>query len=141
MHFMDNVNYITSVAHLGIAVPDVEEARAQFELLGYQADGDVLSVESHGVRALMMHNANQAIELLAPLKKGEPSPLDSYIATKPYKIYHIAYYVSDFDEQVALMKKQKYIMVDEPARSEAQGGKRTVFMFNRKVGIVELVEQ
>lgn len=133
-------NYIIATDHLGIAVPDIEEAKALYEKLGYTACGEVVAVEAHGVRALMMNGRDGKIELLAPLVPGEPSPVDSYIATKPYKIYHIAYRVSDFDAQVAAMKKEKFLMIDEPKSSEAQGGKRTVFMFHRKLGILELVE-
>lgn len=138
---MEKRTYITSIAHYGIAVPDVEEAQAQFEFLGFVPVGEIADVESHGVKALMMENNGQMIELLAPRIKGEESPVDAYIATKPYKIYHIAYYVSNFDAQIAIMQKKKYVMVGEPAESELQKGKRTVFMFNRKVGIVELVEK
>jgi len=134
-------NYICGVAHYGIAVPDLAEAKAQYEFLGFTAMGEIQDVPEHGVKALMMENQGQVVELLSPLIKGEPSPIDSYLETKPYKIYHTAYYVSNFDAQMAYMEANRYIAIDQPSVSASQEGKRTVFMFNRKVGIVELVER
>lgn len=128
------------VDHFGIAVPDIDEAEKHYELLGFQALGEPRGVESQGVRALLMQNGQQKIELLAPLEKGKPSPVDSYIEKKPYKIYHIALKVSDFDTSMEKLKQQRYIPISEPTGSEVQQGKRTVFMFHRKLGIIELVE-
>lgn len=130
-----------TVDHFGIAVPDIEEAKTQYEFLGYHALSEICDVKSQGVKAVMMQNGTQKIELLAPLVKGEPSPVDSYIEKKPYKIYHIALRVSDFEVSMEQLKKQRYIPVSEPSESEMQAGKHTVFMFHRKLGIIELVEE
>lgn len=138
---MEEMSYITKVAHIGIAVPDIEEAQRLYARLGYKAEGKATAVANHGVNALMMRNGSLEIELLSPLEKGKPSPIDTYIATKPYKMYHIAYYVSDFEAQIAELQKNRYVMIDEPAESETQQGKRTVFLFHRRLGIIELVEE
>lgn len=138
---MEEKTYITGTAHVGVAVPDIDEARNLYTQLGYTAQGTVVAATSHGVNTLMMKNGAMIVELLSPLKQGEPSPIDTYIASKPYKMYHVAYYVSDLEAQVALMQKNRYIMIGESSCSEANQGKRTVFLFHRKLGVVELVEE
>lgn len=134
--------YITGIAHIGIAVPDIQAAIPQYEMLGFRPiSKEIVFEQMHGVQAYMMENLGVVIELIAPLEEGKESPVDSYIATKPYKIYHIAYRVSNFDAQVTLLKANKFFMTGEPKESSLQKGKRTVFMANRKMGIVELVEE
>lgn len=133
---------ITGVAHIGIAVPDILQAEAQYEALGYvRVTPEITRAEEHGVQALMMQNGALTIELIAPLEAGKESPVDGYIETKPYKMYHIAYYTSDFDAQIALLKTQKFMLTGEPKESPLQKGKRTAFMANRKLGVIELVEE
>ena len=136
------LTYVERIAHVGIAVPSIEKAQKQYELLGFVADSDeVIEEENYGVRVKMMHCGEAKIELLEPLKAGEESPIDSYIATKPYKMYHLAYVCSDFEAQIALLKKNKFIPINEPRPSKGLGGKRAVFMFNRTLGIAELCEK
>lgn len=138
---MEEQTYITGIAHIGVAVPDIEEACRLYADLGYTAQGTVNAAVDQGVNALMMRNGTLTIELLSPLEQGQPSPIDTYIATKPYKMYHVAYYVSDFEAQILLMQKKRYVMIGEPSYSKTQHGKRTVFLFHRKLGVIELVEE
>lgn len=135
------MTYITGVAHIGVAVPDIKTAAAQYQLLGFHPlMEDIAYEQAHGVQAYMMENHGFVVELLAPLEAGKESPVDSYIATAPYKIYHVAYTTSDFDAQIALLKKNRFIMTGAPKESSLQKGKRTVFMASRKFGVVELIE-
>lgn len=141
---MDNdlLTYVEGVDHVGVAVPDIAEAQKIYEMLGFTEDcGDVIAEPAYGVRVKMMCCGSSKIELLEPLVKGEKSPIDSYIATKPYKMYHIAYICSDFDAQIKLLENNKFIKVNEPKPSKGLGGKRAVFMFNRRMGLAELCEK
>lgn len=136
------LTYVERVAHIGIAVPSIAEAQKLYELLGFtEESSDVIEEETYGVRVKMMRCGDTQIELLEPLHKGEESPIDSYIATKPYKMYHLAYVCSDFDKQIELLSKNKFIKVGEPKPSKGLGGKRAVFMFNRRLGLAELCEK
>jgi len=136
------MTYITGVAHVGVAVPDIASAAEQYRLLGFVPLSEkILFEESHGVQAYMMENNGFVVELLAPLQVGKESPVDSYIETKPYKMYHVAYKVSDFDGQIQLLKQHRFMLTSQPTESAAQGGKRTAFMANRKFGVIELVEE
>ncbi len=139
---MSEVNYILGIDHIGIAVPDLFVAMKQYKELGFLGgENEIFEEEQYGVRGVFMRQHGYCIELLEPLDKNMESPIDSYINTKPYKMYHIAYNVSDFDKQIEIMKAQKYVMIDRPKSSKHHSGKRTVFLFNRKLGIVELMEK
>lgn len=141
---MDNdlLTYVECVAHIGIAVTSIAQAQKLYELFGFQEESEgMIEEELYGVRVKMMRCGESRIELLEPLEEGRESPIDSYIATKPYKMYHLAYTCSDFEAQMALLRKHKFIPVNEPMSSKAINGKRAVFMFNRQLGIVELCEK
>ena len=138
----ENNSRITGISHIGIAVPDIGEARKLYELLGFCSEmEEVLAEEDYGVRVLMMSQGSQRIELLEPLEKGKESPIDSYNKKKPYKMYHLAYFVSDLEAQIKLLEQKKFLMISQPRASACAKGKRAVFMFHRKMGIIELVEE
>lgn len=137
----EDLHYVTGISHIGIAVPDIETAEKQYLLLGFHPlhDGIYLE-ESQQVQAKMMGNGSLVIELISPLQKGMPSPVDSYMSQKAYTMYHIAYTVSDFDAQIELLKANRFVLIDQPHVSSITE-KRSVFMFNRKMGILELCEE
>lgn len=135
------MTYVTGIAHIGIAVSDIEAATHQYLALGFLPMHDgIVRAEGHGVRTKMLNNNGYVIELVAPLEEGVASPVDAYIA-KTYHMYHVCYRVSDFDAQIELLRKERFVMIDEPKPSDVLGGRRTVFMFNRKHGVIELVEE
>lgn len=138
----DILTFVVKIAHVGIAVDDIATAVKQYEMLGFsRVNDDLILEESYGVKVQMMCCGDFNIELLEPYEKGIESPIDTYIATKPYKMYHISYYVSDLNAQIELLKRNKFTMVDKPKPSQGMNGKLAVFMFNRRLGVVELVEQ
>ncbi len=132
---------IVGVAHIGIAVQSIEIAFKEYELLGFKPiNEDVVSESEYGVKSLMMDLDGYVIELLEPLIKGEGSPIDTYISSKPYKMYHLAYYVSDIDDAIGFFEKRKFVAISKP-RLTSVLKERTVFLFNRNMGIVELIEK
>jgi len=136
------MTYVESVSHVGIAVPDISKAQKLYELLGFKEEcSEVIEETDYGVRVKMMSCGSTRIELLEPLKKEEESPIDNYIKTKPYKMYHLAYVCTDFDAQIKLLERKKFIKINEPRPSKGIGGKRAVFMFNQRLGIAELCEK
>lgn len=133
---------IIGVAHIGIAVPSIDVATRQYEALGFHAiNHEIISEREYGVRVLMMKQGNYQIELLEPLEKGRESPIDSYIASKPYKMYHLAYLVKNLDDAIKKLEKKKYIAINPPRPTNTLDGARAVFMFNRSMGIIELLEK
>ena len=48
--------------------------------------------------------------------------------------------VDDLEDACAELRKQKYIMVSKPTEAVAFCGSRVCFLFNKNVGLIELVE-
>ncbi len=139
---MDILGYVTGVSHVGIAVPDIDTAEKQYQLLGFVTiSNEKIGEKDFGVKTKLMRMNEYTIELLEPYEKGQESPIDRYISSKPYKMYHLAYYVSDFQAQIDLLQKNKYVMINEPKPSKSMDGRMSVFMFNRSMGIIELIKE
>jgi methylmalonyl-CoA/ethylmalonyl-CoA epimerase len=80
--------------HVAIAVPDLEEAAAQYrETLGAKV-GAPQDEPDHGVTVIFIELPNTKVELLHPL--GENSPIAGFLEKNPSGgIHHICYEVED----------------------------------------------
>ena len=80
--------------HVAIAVPDLEQAVAQYrDVLGAEVSEAVDQVE-HGVTTVFIELPNTKIELLHPL--GEGSPIRGFLEKNQQgAIHHLCYEVDD----------------------------------------------
>jgi methylmalonyl-CoA/ethylmalonyl-CoA epimerase len=111
------------IAHVGIAVPDLEAA------LGFYRD--VLGLEPHppevvdGATILSLPFGESEIELLAPL--NPESPIGKFLAKRGPGIHHICYRVPDLDAAIRACQAAGYRLVDEVPRTGA-AGRRIAFV-------------
>ena len=54
--------------------------------------------------------------------------------------YHCCYEVDNIEDAVSELRIQKYILVSKPVEAVAFCGSRVCFLFNKNVGLIELVE-
>src|SRR3954468_24282713 len=134
---------VTAVDHVGIAVPDLDEAIAWYaDTLGLVAT-HVETNEEQGVREAMLSapgDAGAAIQLLAPLRPD--SPIGKFLDRNGPGIQQMAYRVTDIEAtSAALRAKGMRLLYDEPRRGTA--GSRINFVHPKDAGgvLVELVEQ
>ena len=111
------------IAHVGIAVADLEEALAFYR--------DILGLEPHpaevvdGARILGLSFGDSEIELLEPLNSD--SPIGKFLAKRGPGIHHICYRVPDLDAAIEACRAAGYRLVDEVPRKGA-GGRRIAFV-------------
>jgi methylmalonyl-CoA/ethylmalonyl-CoA epimerase len=111
------------IAHVGIAVPDLEAALAFYR--------DVLGLEPHapemvdGATIVALPFGDTEVELLAPI--GAQSPIGKFLARRGPGIHHICYRVPDLDAALEACRKAGYRLVDEIPRKGA-GGRRIAFV-------------
>ena len=53
--------------------------------------------------------------------------------------YHMCYCVEDIEEAVKESKKKRFLPLFRPVQAVALGNKKICFLFNREVGLIELV--
>jgi methylmalonyl-CoA epimerase len=111
------------IAHVGIAVADLESALAFYR--------DVLGLEPHqpetvdGATIVALSFGDAEVELLAPVEAD--SPISRFLARRGPGIHHICYRVPDLDAALEACRKAGYRLVDEVPRKGA-AGRRIAFL-------------
>lgn len=131
----------TAIDHVGIAVPDLDEAiafyRDTFNLVSVHEETN----EEQGVREAMLAvgDSGSCIQLLAPL--NEQSTIAKFIDRSGPGMQQLAYRVSDLDEVSAILKERGVrLLYPEPKRGTSDS--RINFVHPKDAGgvLVELVE-
>jgi methylmalonyl-CoA/ethylmalonyl-CoA epimerase len=125
------------IAHVGVAVPDLEAALAFYR--------DVLGLKPHppeeadGAAIASLPFGESEVELLAPLRPD--SPIARFLDRRGPGIHHICYRVADLDAALAACRAAGYRLVDEVPRLGA-GGRRIAFVHPRATAgiLLELTE-
>ncbi|WP_370287634.1 methylmalonyl-CoA epimerase [Nocardioides sp.] len=131
----------TAIDHVGIAVPDLDEAiafyRDTFNLVSVHEETN----EEQGVREAMLAvgESGSCIQLLAPL--NEQSTIAKFIDRSGPGMQQLAYRVTDLDAVSAILKERGVrLLYPEPKRGTSDS--RINFVHPKDAGgvLVELVE-
>jgi methylmalonyl-CoA/ethylmalonyl-CoA epimerase len=127
----------TTVAHIGVAVPDLDAALAFYrEVLGL-TPGAPEVVDGATIVALPFGESQ--IELLSPVTTD--SPVAKFLDRRGPGIHHICLRVPDLDEALARCREFGYRLVDEQPRT-GHGGHRIAFLHPKSTAgvLLELTE-
>lgn len=117
------------MAHLGVAVRDLDAAVERYAQLGFRLVGRE-KVESEGVEVAFLRLGESRVELLAPLH--EESPIAKFLAKRGEGVYHLAIEVENIEEQLAAYRAQGIQLIDEQPKPGAHGTK-VAFVHPRSV--------
>ena len=135
---------VTAIDHVGIAVPDLDEAIAYYrDTFGFVVT-HVETNEEQGVREAMLAapgapDGATAIQLLAPL--NEESTIAKFINTRGAGMQQIAYRVEDIEAASAAIRA-KGLRLLFPESKHGTENSRTNFIHPKDAGgvLVELVQ-
>ncbi|HJP57730.1 MAG TPA: methylmalonyl-CoA epimerase [Gemmatimonadales bacterium] len=125
------------IAHIGVAVPDLEPALAFYrDVLGL-SPGPAESADGATIVSLAFGDAD--VELLTP--REPDGPIARFLARRGPGIHHICYRVPDLDRALAACRAAGYQLIDETPRRGA-GGRRIAFVHPKATGgiLLELTE-
>jgi methylmalonyl-CoA/ethylmalonyl-CoA epimerase len=131
----------TAIDHVGVAVPDLDEAIAFYaDAFGMQVRHQETN-EDQGVREAMVGvgNTDQCIQLLAPI--DESSTIAKFLDRSGPGLQQIAYRVTDVEQVSAVLRERGLrLLYDEPRRGTADS--RINFVHPKDAGgvLVELVQ-
>lgn len=130
------------VDHIGIACRDIVQAINDYEKLGFRRiHEDIHEGQTQKVKVQFMILGETVIELLAPLDKEDRcNPLNSYIKTPNYKMYHLCYKVDDLDNAISYLQECGYRMIGTIFPDSMHNHRKLVFMYHRMGGVIELAE-
>jgi methylmalonyl-CoA/ethylmalonyl-CoA epimerase len=125
------------IAHVGIAVPEIEAALAFYR--------DVLGLEPHspevadGATIVALPFGECEVELLAP--RDADGPIAKFLARRGPGFHHVCYRVADLDAALEACRAGGYRLIDESPRIGA-GGRRVAFVHPKATAgiLLELTE-
>lgn len=130
---------IRKIAHLGIAVKDLEAATSFYQdVLGLTCTGEE-EVPSQKVKTAFIPVGEVNIELL---ESTDPEgPIAKAIEKRGEGVHHVAYEVDDIEAALAAMKAKGVRLIDEEPREGAHGAKIAFIHPKASMGVlVELCE-
>ncbi len=125
--------------HIGIAVHDIESTAQLYRAAGYAQTEVVFDPIQNVYICFLSKEGMPTVELLAP--HDTTSPVQQTLDKMGVTPYHMCYMVEDLEESIAKLRKQRYIVVRKPEPAIAFDNKRVCFLYNKQVGLIELVEQ
>lgn len=108
---------LNKIEHIGIAVKDMEAANAVYTVLLGAPPYKQEAVESEGVLTSFFRSGESKIELLESTK--EDGPIARFIAKRGEGIHHIAFAVDDIKAEIARLKDQGFVVLNETPKRGA----------------------
>lgn len=131
------------IDHIGYAVKKMDEAICEFEKLGYKFE-DIINDNDRNIFICFGNNGSYRVELVSPMDKEKPSPVDTYLSKVGPTAYHFCYKSNDLEGDISELEKQGFMVIIEPAIATAfsigSKNKRVVFLRGRYSGILEIME-
>ena len=124
--------------HIGMAVYDIEATAAVYVQGGYHRSSTIYDPVQNVNICWLEKDGMPLVELLEPV--DETSPVCKILEKNGVTPYHTCYVVENIENSIAELKKQKYVTLSNPEKAVAINGCRVCFMFNRNIGLIELVE-
>lgn len=122
---------LDKIDHIGVAVPDLEEAVLSYSrLFGIEPAHREL-VASDGVETVMFEVGESRIELLG--STGPGSKIAGFLARRGGGIHHVAYGVADVGAALERLAADGVELLDTTPRPGA-GGRLVAFVHPRAVG-------
>jgi methylmalonyl-CoA/ethylmalonyl-CoA epimerase len=128
------------VEHIGIAVNNLETSNLIFEKLLGTAPYKFEDVETEGVTTSFFMNGPNKIELLAAT--NPESPIAKFIEKKGEGIHHIAFDVEDIVSEIARLKKEGFVVLNEIPKKGADN-KLVAFLHPKSTNgvLIELCQE
>ena len=99
------------IEHIGIAVSNLNKSEKLFEKLLDTQAYKTETVESEHVKTMFFQTGDAKIELLEAT--NSTSPIAKFIEKKGEGIHHIAFEVDDIVTEIARLKKEGFLVLNE----------------------------
>ena len=128
------------IEHIGIAVKDLAASNTLFEQLLGQPPYKEEEVASEGVKTSFFMNGPNKIELLEAT--NSESPIAKFLEKKGEGIHHIAFDVEDIVVEIARLKKEGFIVLNEVPKKGADN-KLVAFLHPKSTNgvLIELCQE
>lgn len=126
--------------HIGYAVKDIDKVAMFYKNAGWKISDTVLDPVQNTYIAFMTKENMPRYELVAPVDDKSPivNIIKKHGGVAPY---HVCYAVDNIKYAVDELKKLHFVQLFEPVPAIAIDNKLICYLYNRFVGLIEIVEE
>jgi len=125
--------------HIGIATDSIIKTSKYYYEAGYEV-GEIIYDPIQHVKVCFINRANTPrIELVEPI--DEESPVKNIISKNGVGPYHFCYELDDINEGINNLKLKQFIPLSKPVPAVAFNNRIICFLYNRNIGLVELLQK
>jgi len=133
------MKHVVSFHHIGYAVQDIEVTAKIYQEAGWILSEVFIEHIQNCKIAFLSRHKFPLIELVAPI--DTTSPINQTINKSGVTPYHICYEVNNIEEAIIEFSEAcQFIPLFEPVASNAMGNCKICYLYNKDIGLVELVE-
>ena len=107
-----------SIAHIGVAVQDMESATELFQKLFGKAPDHAENIPDQKVSTVMFHIGETAVELTTAT--DTESPIARFIEKRGEGVHHISFVVDDIEAELKRLQQLGFQLIDEQPRQGAE---------------------
>jgi methylmalonyl-CoA/ethylmalonyl-CoA epimerase len=124
--------------HIGFATDDLAGTKTLFIKMGY-IPGEEVIVPLQKVKVCFLNKpGHPQIELIT--SADITSPIDNILKKCGAGPYHFCYSVNDINDALESLKREKFIILNKPVKSNAIDDHCIIFAFRKNYGLIEVVE-
>jgi methylmalonyl-CoA/ethylmalonyl-CoA epimerase len=130
---------LTSIDHIGVAVPDLDAALALYRDALAMPLVHRETVTEQGVEAVLLDVGDSHVELLCPLSPD--TPVGKFLAKRGSGLHHVAYRVASIEATLAELTDAGLRVIDAEPRTGIRGS-RVAFVHPASTGgvLTEIVQ-
>jgi methylmalonyl-CoA/ethylmalonyl-CoA epimerase len=123
--------------HIAIAVNDISETAETYMLLGFKLNEIFIDKTQNVKLAFLEKEGHPLIELVEPM--DEKSPVNNILQKIGVTPYHLCYEAESINDAILFLKKTGFLLLSKPVVAEAFPNKKICFLYNKSVGLIELL--
>lgn len=110
---------IKKLAHVGVAVRNLEESKNIFSRLFQMKNIETETVADQKVKLAFFHVGEASVELTE--STAPDSPISKFLERRGEGVHHLSFEVDDIRAELARLKKDGFQLIDEEPRKGAGG--------------------
>lgn len=127
------------IHHYGLATKSLKRSAEVFRSLGYQVSEPIVDHIQRVKVSFVSREGQYPIELVCD--SGTGGPTSGFLSKVGSGLYHICYEVDEMEEMIGILREKRFLLKQKPIKATAFEGKRIAWLYNRDIGLIELVEK
>jgi methylmalonyl-CoA/ethylmalonyl-CoA epimerase len=124
--------------HIGIVTHSIEITANFYVDIGYIKNNTLYDQIQDAYISFLGNPNMPRIELIEP--GSDKSAVSNVLNKSGVMPYHICYSVKNIKTAISRLKTKKFILLSNPVEAIAMNNRNICFLYNKNVGLIELVE-